>query len=236
MSDEQKRAVGRRAADLIENDMTVGLGTGSTANHFLDRLGERIRDESLVIRGVPTSERTARRAEALGVRLVTLADFPRLDIAIDGADQVDPRGNLIKGLGGALYREKRVARAATGLVIIVDAGKMVDRLGVGCPVPVEVERGRAESSAGGLRELGASPALRRDGDSPYVTDNGNWILDADFGAIPEPANLERRINDLPGVLDSGLFCGMTTRVLIAEESGVREWTPGPREQSESPER
>jgi ribose 5-phosphate isomerase A len=221
-TDELKRAVARRAAELVEDGMVVGLGTGSTATHLVDRLGELVRD-GLRVRAVPTSERTAEQATSLGIPLVTLEDCPRLDIAIDGADEVDPAGDLIKGLGGALYREKRVARAARQFVVIVDASKVVESLGVRCPVPVEIAPSACDGARAALTELGARPVLR--GDPPYVTDNGNWILDAWFDGVDDAASLEREINALPGVLDNGLFPGLATRVLVAEASGVREWLP-----------
>jgi ribose 5-phosphate isomerase A len=234
-TDDRKREVGHRAAELVRDGMIVGLGTGSTATHLVDRLGERVR-EGLRIRGVPTSERTARQAESLGIRLVTLDECPELDLAIDGADQVDPQADLIKGLGGALYREKRVARASREFVVIVDSSKMVPVLGVGCPVPVEADREEWERVRSRLTGLGAEPRLRTDGAHPYVTDNGNFILDAAFGAIPSAADLERQINEIPGVLDNGIFSAMTTRVLVAEPEGVRDWIVSSDREAESRDR
>ncbi|MGH2570771.1 MAG: ribose-5-phosphate isomerase RpiA [bacterium] len=221
-ADDRKREVGRRAAELVADGTIVGLGTGSTAAHFVERLGERVR-EGLRVRGVPTSERTARQAESCGIPLATLDECPRLDLAVDGADQVDPRADLIKGLGGALVREKRVARASREFVVIVDSAKMVPVLGVGCPVPVEVDPDAWKRVRTRLAELGAQAQLRQRGQDPWVTDNGNLILDAEFGALADPADLERRLNGIPGVLDNGLFVGLATRVLIAEPHGVREW-------------
>jgi ribose 5-phosphate isomerase A len=211
MSEDPKRAVGRRAAELVADGMKLGLGTGSTADCFLDALGERVRAGLRVV-GVPTSERTASRAKSLGIALTTLEECPRLDLAVDGADQVDPHGNLIKGLGGALLREKRVARAAAELVA---------KLGVGCPVPVEVRPEAADSVGEALRDLGARPALRSRDGRPFVTDNGNHIVDAHFPAVESPASLETALNALPGVLDNGLFVGLTGRVLAGGAGGVR---------------
>jgi ribose 5-phosphate isomerase A len=204
--------------------MTLGLGTGSTADRFLDALAERI-GEGLRVRGVPTSERTAARARALGIEIVALDECPELDLAVDGADQVDPAGDLIKGLGGALLREKRVAKAAREFVVIVDSAKSVARLGEGCPVPVELVPDRRAEVDQALSRLGASPDLRRDGADPYVTDNGNWILDAKFARIEDAADLERRINAIPGVLDNGLFPAMADLIVVGEGSAVREWRP-----------
>ncbi|MFN8179169.1 MAG: ribose-5-phosphate isomerase RpiA [bacterium] len=222
--DELKRAVGRRAAELVRSGMVVGLGTGSTAKHFVDRLGERLA-EGLAIRGIPTSERTAAQARSLGIPLATLVECPVVDVAVDGCDQVDPQGDLIKGLGGALTREKQVARAARELVIVCDPEKEVPRLGVGCPVPVEVLIPECDDVAEALAALGAEARLRRDGEAPYVTDNGNWILDAHFGAIDHPSALESRIDAIPGVVENGLFPGMAGRILVGDPSGVREWRP-----------
>ncbi|GJM44161.1 MAG: ribose-5-phosphate isomerase A [Gemmatimonadota bacterium] len=222
--EEAKRAVGRRAAEFVEDGMAVGLGTGSTAKYLVDRLGERVRD-GLRIRCVATSERTAEQAAALSIPLTTLEDCHDLDIAIDGADQIDPAGHLIKGLGGALFREKRVAAAAEAFVIIADPSKEVPVLGVGCPVPVEFVPEACDDVEAALRELGADPVLRLQDGQPYVTDNQHWILDAHFGAIGDPFSLEREINQIPLVLENGLFPGMATRILVGDASAVREWAP-----------
>lgn len=222
--DERKRAAGRQGAELVQDGMIVGLGTGSTADHLIDRLGERVA-QGLQIHGVPTSDRTADRARALGIPLLALDECPYLDLAIDGADQVDGRGDLIKGLGGALYREKQVACAAREFVVIVDASKMVDVLGAPCPVPVEVNPDLWREVRVELRGLGAEPQLRVSGGNPYVTDSGNLIIDARFDPIEKPAWLETRINEIPGVIENGLFVGLVDSVLIAESQGVRQWAP-----------
>jgi ribose 5-phosphate isomerase A len=205
--------------------MIVGLGTGSTADHLIERLGERVA-EGLQIHGVPTSDRTADRARALGIPLLALDECPYLDVAIDGADQVDTRADLIKGLGGALYREKLVARAARDFIVIVDATKLVDRLGAPCPVPVEVNPDSWREVRTELRTLGADPTLRMADGRPYITDNGNLIVDALFDEIDRADHYERAINEIPGVVENGLFVGMASRVLIAEPMGVRQWTLG----------
>jgi ribose 5-phosphate isomerase A len=225
IDDERKRAVGRRAADFVADGMIVGLGTGSTADHLIERLGERVA-EGLQIHGVPTSDRTADRARALGIPLLALDECPYLDVAIDGADQVDTRADLIKGLGGALYREKLVARAARDFIVIVDATKLVDRLGAPCPVPVEVNPDSWREVRTELRTLGADPTLRMADGRPYITDNGNLIVDALFDEIDRADHYERAINEIPGVVENGLFVGMASRVLIAEPMGVRQWTVG----------
>jgi ribose 5-phosphate isomerase A len=225
IDDERKRAVGRRAADFVEDGMIVGLGTGSTADHLIERLGERVA-EGLQIHGVPTSDRTADRARARGIPLLALDECPYLDVAIDGADQVDTRADLIKGLGGALYREKLVARAARDFIVIVDETKLVDRLGAPCPVPVEVNPDSWREVRTELRALGADPTLRMADGRPYITDNGNLIVDALFDEIDRADHYERAINEIPGVVENGLFVGMASRVLIAEPMGVRQWTVG----------
>jgi ribose 5-phosphate isomerase A len=236
--DEEKRAAGRRAAELVRDGMTLGLGTGSTADRFLDALAERVRG-GLRVRGVPTSERTAVRARALGIEIVTLDDCPELDLAVDGADQVDPAGDLIKGLGGALLREKLVAEAAREFVVVVDSAKSVARLGETCPVPVELVADLRADVELALSGLGATAALRQEGSRPYVTDNGNWILDARFAGIDDAASLELRINEIPGVLENGLFAAMADRIIVGEGSVVREWRPtraavGPRDARRRP--
>jgi ribose 5-phosphate isomerase A len=224
-SEDLKRAVGYRAAELVRDGMIVGLGTGSTAFWLVARLGERVASEGLSIVGIPTSERTAEQARGLGIPLGWVDEHPRLDLAIDGADQIDPAGELIKGLGGALVREKIVARAAAEFVVIADASKEVPRLGVGCPVPVEVAPAVADGAAAALELLGARPVRREADGHPYVTDNGNWILDAWFEGIEDPGALERKINRIDGVVDNGLFCGLAGRILVSGRDRVREWIP-----------
>ncbi|MDP6529929.1 MAG: ribose-5-phosphate isomerase RpiA [Gemmatimonadota bacterium] len=223
--DALKRAVGYRAAELVEDGMAVGLGTGSTARYLVERLGERVAG-GLSLRAVSTSDRTSAQAAEVGVPLTTLEECPVLDLAIDGADEVDPDGQLIKGLGGALYREKRVAVAARQFVVIVDESKLVPRLGEACPVPVETLPDAVPAVSEALRQLGANPVLRPGADgSAWITDNGNPILDAHFAAVENPAGMEAAINALEGVLDNGLFAGLTSRVLVGSPKGVREWIP-----------
>jgi ribose 5-phosphate isomerase A len=219
---ERKRAVGRLAAECVRDGMIVGLGTGSTAIHFVERLGERVQ-AGLRFVGIPTSERTAALARSLDVPLGTLEEHPCLDLAIDGADEVDPHGNLIKGLGGALLREKLVARAAREFIVIVDESKLVPVLGSKCPVPVEIQPHHCRQVQGALHSLGAPVEIRGGENDPYVTDNGNWILDAAFGGIPEPRELEWSLNEIPGVLENGLFTGLAHRVLVGTGDGVRDW-------------
>ncbi len=221
--DEMKRAAGVAAAAFVEDGWAVGLGTGSTVHHTLLELGRRVRDEGLDIVGVPTSVRTERTAVEVGIPLGDLDEVGRLDIAIDGADEVDPRHDLIKGLGGALLREKVVAVHSAELVVVVDDSKLVERLGTRAPVPVEVLRMGHRRLADELWTLGCKPTLRMDPSTgaPFVTDNGNYIYDCRFeGGVGEPRELELRLRSLVGVVDCGLFLGLAGRIVVAGRGGV----------------
>jgi ribose 5-phosphate isomerase A len=222
-----KEAAGIRAAEGIEPGMVLGLGTGSTVAHFLLALGKRYADGELPgIVGVPTSIHTEATAGDLGIPLTTLEEARRLDVTVDGADEVDPRLDLIKGLGGALLREKMVAQATRRLVIIVDDGKVVDRLGTRSPLPVEVVQFSWRSHLPFLRDQGAEPELRRNPDGgPFLTDNGNYILDCRFPqGIPDPAALDRELAARAGILESGLFLGMAREAIVGAPDGVRTLT------------
>lgn len=212
----------QKACELVRPGHTVGLGTGSTAGLAVKRLGELVRD-GLDIQGVPTSEATMQLARLAGIPLTGLDEAGTIDVTIDGADEVSPDLDLIKGLGGALLREKIVAAASKRLVIIVDEGKLVPRLGTRTPVPVEVLRFGWLQASWKLTRLGSEPVLRRTPDGePLVTDNGNLVLDCRFPPIEEPASLERRINDVPGVIDNGLFIGMASTVVVGREDGTTQ--------------
>jgi len=219
---QRKREAGIRAAEFVEDGMVVGLGTGSTVHATIERLGERVR-EGLAIAGVPTSWQTEIRARACGITLATLADFPEIDIAIDGADQVSPDFLLIKGRGAAHTREKCVAAAAERFVVVVDETKMTPHLSA--KVPVEVLPFACALVAARIEALGGKPQLREGvkKDGPVVTDNGGFVLDCDFGRIADPCELERALNDIPGVVSSGLFTAFAekTTVVVGEEKGVR---------------
>lgn len=218
-----KRAAAERAAEWIRDGMTLGLGTGSTVRHLLDVIAERrAAGEWREVVGVPTSVDTTQRAERLGIPLATLAERPRIDLTIDGADEVDPELRLIKGLGGALLREKIVAAASAELVIVADASKVVERLGTKAPLPVEVDPFGEAIQPEFLRSLGAEPVLRRKADgSPYLTDGGNHVFDCRFAAgIGDAEALERALALRPGVVESGLFLGMATAAVIAGADGV----------------
>ena len=220
MRDQLKRAAATAAIELVEEGMLVGLGTGSTADHVLELLGERVAG-GLTMTGVSTSERTATRARELGIPLRVFESGLSIDLAIDGADEVSPQLDLIKGLGGALLREKQVESCAEQLVIIVDDSKLVERLGRG-PLPVEVVTNDADATLAQLRALGCEVELRRDADTPFVTDNGNCIVHISFTAgIDDPAALDARLLALPGVIDTGLFLGMADVVFCSGPEGVQ---------------
>ncbi len=229
-TDRQKRLAGEAAAALVENDMIVGLGTGSTAAFALEALGRR-RKQGLRFAGIPTSERTTALATALEIPLTSFAAHPRLDMTIDGADEVEQGTlHLIKGHGGALLREKIVASASDRLIIIADGSKLVDRLGSRFAVPVEVANFGIEPTQAALERLGAKVALRVDNTGrPFVSDGGNRILDCDFGPIADPAELERRIGAIVGVFESGLFVSRASLVLLADSGGVQRLEPTGRE-------
>jgi ribose 5-phosphate isomerase A len=211
-----KQLAGERAVEYIEDGMSVGLGTGSTAYFMVERLGRRVREEGLQVRCIPTSRRTEEQARALGIPLTTFAEVRSLDLAIDGADEIGPDLALIKGGGGALLREKLVARAARRFIVIADAGKRVATLGA-FPLPVEVVPFACEVTAERVRAVvGVEPQLRREGEAAYVTDNGNYILDCRCGRIADPAALERELKLLPGVVECGLFVGMAQLAVVSD--------------------
>ena len=215
-----KRLAGERAVEFVEDGMALGLGTGSTVYWTIERLGALVR-KGLRVRCVPTSRRTQEQASGLGIPLVTFAEVQRLDLMIDGADEIGPDLALIKGGGGALLREKLVAAASRRLVIVADASKRVPHLGK-FPLPVEVVPFAWEVTAGRIASLvGCAPRLRRDGrGEAYLTDNGNYILDCDCGEIEEPARLERELKLLTGVVECGLFVGLADLAVIATEDSV----------------
>ena len=218
-----KRRAAEAAAEWIDDGMVLGLGTGSTVRHLLDVIAERrAAGEWRDLLGVPTSVDTEQRARRLGIPLATLAEQPQLDLTIDGADEVDPHLNLVKGLGGALLREKIVASASEALVIVADASKVVERLGTRAPLPVEVDPYGEPVLERFLRFVGAEPVLRRRADgAPFVTDGGHHILDCRFeGGIADPRALEATLSRRAGVLETGLFLGMATAAVIAREGGV----------------
>jgi ribose 5-phosphate isomerase A len=230
--DRAKRAAAERAAAMVETGMRLGLGTGSTAAFLVRRLGERVRDEGLSIRAVPTSERTAALAREAGLTVTDLDEAGWLDLTIDGADEVDGSMRLIKGGGGALLREKIVAAASDRMAVIADEGKRVSQLGA-FPLPIEVipfgwratqriVRARLE----GLHVETTDTSLRMAGSEPFRTDEGNLILDLRLGRIGEPEALSGVLNQVPGVVENGLFLGLCRVLVIGREDGTAEVVGG----------
>jgi len=214
--------IAERALAWVRDGDVIGLGSGRAACAFVEKLGERVR-AGLRVRGVPTSEGTARLAREVGVPLTTLEEHDDLAVAVDGADEFDAARNLIKGWGAALVREKIVAACARRFVILVGPEKRVDKLGARGKLPVEVVPFGVALAAKRLRALGLVPGLRSEGGgAPLVTDNGNWILDCGLQPVDDPRLLERAIREIPGVLDSGLFLGMAHTVLVQHEGRVEE--------------
>jgi ribose 5-phosphate isomerase A len=217
-----KQRAAEAALSYLQSNMIVGLGTGSTADFFLQALAAALKSGSLQsIRGVPTSKQSERRALELGIPLATLAQCPVIDVTVDGADEIAPDLDLIKGLGGALLREKVVAQNSRKLVIIADGGKVVAHLGEKSPLPVEVAVFGHEVQPAFLKTLGATPTLRRTpaGDV-FVTDNGNYIYDCRFKRIDDPMTIEAKLSARAGVVESGLFINLAQVVLIGKDDGV----------------
>lgn len=221
--DEFKRAAGFRAAEFATSGMVLGLGSGSTAYYATLRIGQRLQEGNLRdIVGIPTSEQTAQHAREWGIPLGTLEDYPQVDLTIDGADEVDPQLNVIKGLGGCLLREKIVAFATRMEIIVVDASKLVERLGTRAPVPVEVIRFGWRNTEKALAATGARTTLRLVNGVPFITDEGNYIIDCRYEhGIDSPAALASTLNNIPGVVENGLFLDMVQTVIVASDSGVR---------------
>ncbi|MFC3344550.1 ribose-5-phosphate isomerase RpiA [Paenibacillus abyssi] len=214
---ESKRIAAERAVEYIEDGMIVGLGTGSTAYWAIQKIGERMK-EGLDIRAIATSNQSESLAKAIGISLVSFSDIKAVDVTIDGADEVDRQWNVIKGGGGALLREKIVAAASKQLIIIIDERKLVDRLGE-FPLPVEIVQFGYEMTMHKLTELGCRPILREKDKKPFMTDNGNYIIDCEFGSIEKPVELHKEINMIPGVVDNGLFIHMADQVIVGFEDG-----------------
>jgi ribose 5-phosphate isomerase A len=218
-----KREAGQAAAELVQDGMVVGLGTGSTVRHTIEALGRRVK-EGLRIWGIPTSKASEELARRLGIPLATLDERPQVDLTIDGADEVDPQLRLIKGGGGALTREKVVARASRRMVVVADAGKLVEHLGSTFALPIEVLEFAKTPVTAHVERLGGHVTLRlRDG-KPFVTDNGNVILDSKWESIVDPEALETALETFPGVVTCGLFLGLCHAAYIAGEDGVKVLT------------
>ena len=225
-ADDYKKMAARAAVDLVRREMTVGIGTGSTAAHFIAALGEKVRG-GLDVRAVPTSEDTARKAAAAGIELIEPDETTIIDLAVDGTDEVDGRKTLIKGGGGALLREKIVASAAKKFVVIADASKKVAQLGA-FPLPVEIDRFSFALTVRAVREAiaalgyaGADVRLRAGPEGPaFLSDGGNFILDCRLARIGDAAALDRALDAIPGVLETGLFIGVADEVILAGPAGI----------------
>lgn len=225
-ADLRKKAVGEKAVEYVKDGMVLGLGSGSTVYWMLKKLGERVK-EGLTIKAVPSSLRTEGWANEFGVPLVTLLEARRLDLAIDGADEVDLDFNLIKGGGGSLLREKLVNDAANRLIIVVDESKLVQQLGA-FPLPVEIVPFGWENTAAKIAKLQCLPKLRKKDNEIFVTNNGNYIVDCEFSEITDPVGLHQRLKMILGVVETGLFIDMADLVLVGEEDGVRVLEKGGR--------
>ncbi|MBD1908676.1 ribose-5-phosphate isomerase RpiA [Funiculus sociatus GB2-A5] len=214
-----KQEVGRAAAARVQSGTIVGLGTGSTTAYAIEFLGDRIKKGELKdIKGIPTSFQASVLAKQYGIPLTTLDEVDRIDIAIDGADEVDPQHNLIKGGGAAHTREKIVDALAEQFIVVVDSSKIVDRLGSTFPVPVEVIPLAMTPVMRAIEKLGGKPELRMGVKKagPVITDQGNMVIDVKFDSIDNPGELEKTLNNIPGVLENGLFVGVTDLVLVGE--------------------
>lgn len=219
--DDLKRQAAEKAVESVESGMVLGLGSGSTAVHAVRAVGQRLQDGRLQnVVGIPTSDAVRTEAENCGLPLATLDEQPIIDLTIDGADEIDPHLNLIKGLGGALLREKVVAMASEQFVIVADHTKRVDQLGTRSPLPVEVIRFARRPVAAYLETLGAQVVLREEGEQPFITDEGNIILDCFFEGLDDPVRLAQVIRAQPGVVEHGLFLGIATAAVVAAPSGV----------------
>jgi ribose 5-phosphate isomerase A len=219
LTDELKQAAAEKALELVQDGMLVGLGSGTTARYFTQGLGRLVAD-GMKVRGVPSSRETAELAAELGIPIVTEI-VGQIDLAVDGADEVDAALNLIKGRGGALFREKIVAAASKRFVVVVDESKLVKELGVGV-LPVEVLPFLWRTTAERLTSLGVSLVVRGGEETPYITDNGNLILDVTVeGGIRKPADLGMELKKTLGVVEHGLFVGMTDTVIVAGPEGPK---------------
>ncbi|MDD5502433.1 MAG: ribose-5-phosphate isomerase RpiA [Candidatus Thermoplasmatota archaeon] len=218
----KKQVCGEAAAEYVKSGMVVGLGTGSTVYYTIKKLGEKKRN-GMEITGIPTSIQTETIAGQEGIMLAELRDCDKIDITIDGADEVDPHLNLIKGLGGALLREKIVAMNSKKMIVVIDDSKLVTILGEKTPVPVEVVKYAWKATAERLRMLGCEPKPRMSGsgDVMFISDNGNFILDCKFPKIEDPYTLAQQIKAIPGVVEHGLFVNLASVIMVGSEKRVR---------------
>jgi ribose 5-phosphate isomerase A len=217
--EEMKKQAAEKAVQYIEDGMIIGLGTGSTVEFAIKKIGEMVK-EGLKIEGIPTSLKTKRLATDLKIPLIELDDRVEIDLTFDGADEVDSNLNLIKGGGGALTREKIIAYHSKKVIIIVDETKIVKGLGCDSFLPVEVTKFGWSATKKALESLGCTGELRKIMDEAFITDNQNYIIDCDFGKITDPEALEKEINNIPGVLDNGLFIGLADQVIVGSKQGM----------------
>lgn len=220
LQQQSKRLAGVAAANLVQDGMMIGLGTGSTIFYTIKRLIERVQSEGLRINCIPTSESTRVLAEKGGIPIISFGVTDHLDMVLDGADEIDPQLSLIKGGGGALLREKLVAMAGRSFIVVADASKQVEQLGK-FPLPVEIVPFAHETTLRRLMEAGVAPQLRMDGSTPYVTDNGNWIATCHCERIDDAAALHQRLKRMTGVVETGLFVGMAQAAIVSD--GERVW-------------
>jgi ribose 5-phosphate isomerase A len=218
--EEMKRLAAEKACEYIEDGMILGLGTGSTVDYALKKIGKMIK-EGMRIKGVPTSFRTKKIANEENIPLTSLEENPEIDLTIDGADEVDSELRLIKGGGGALTREKMVAYYSNKVIIIIDETKVVKMLGIDFSLPVEVVKFGWTLTQKKLKEFKCNVELRKIMNNPYITDNSNYILDCEFDRIKDPEQLELDINNIPGVVENGLFIGLVDEVIVGSKQGIK---------------
>jgi ribose 5-phosphate isomerase A len=218
-TEEMKRIAAQKAVEFIEDGMIVGLGTGSTVKYALNYLGARVQ-EGLSIKGIPTSNETRKIATTYHIPIVSLSDHPEIDIMIDGTDEVDSNLNLIKGGGGALTREKMIAYYSKMVIIIADESKVVKSLGIDFALPIEIVKFEWEATKRTIEKFGCNVKLRKIFDDPFITDNGNYIIDCEFERINDPEQLEQDLNMIPGVVENGLFIGVATKVIVGSKKGI----------------
>ncbi|MEM0492352.1 MAG: ribose-5-phosphate isomerase RpiA [Candidatus Thermoplasmatota archaeon] len=214
-----KKLAAEKAVEYVEDDMVIGLGTGSTISYTIKKLGAMVKN-GLRIEAIPTSQQTKKLATENGIPLIELDESTLIDLTIDGADEVDSDLNLIKGGGGALTREKIVAYHSKKVMIVIDESKIVKRLGCDFPVPVEVVRFGWSATKKAVEHLGGKCELRRIMDEVYITDNQHYIIDCDFGPIVNPEELDSAIRSIPGVIETGLFIGLVDNVIVGSSQGI----------------
>lgn len=216
-----KLVAATEAVRLVKDGQVIGLGSGTTTELAIVELGKRIRTENLEIVGIPTSKRSESVGKKEGIPISSLDEHDKIDLTIDGADEVDPTLDLIKGLGGALLREKIVAMATEKEIIVVDDSKLVDQLGAKAPLPVEIVQFSNRHLSMKLSSLGCTPKLRMGDSAPFVTDNGNYILDCAFNGLSDAKKIDEQIKAIPGVVETGLFLGIADLVIVGSPTGVR---------------